>query len=111
MQVPLEIAFHNMEPSEFIEAKVRERVDKLERYCDRITRCSVGIEAPHRAHRQGNLYHVRIEIGVPGKELVVSRDPGDIHAHKDVYVAIRDAFDAAERQLAEHERKIKAPTQ
>jgi hypothetical protein len=75
MQVPLEIAFHNMEPSEFIEAKVRERVDKLERYCDRITRCSVGIEAPHRAYRQGNLYHVRIEIGVPGKELVVSRDP------------------------------------
>jgi ribosome-associated translation inhibitor RaiA len=53
MQVPLDIAFHNMEPSEFIEAKVRERVDKLERYCDRITRCSVGIEAPHRAHRQG----------------------------------------------------------
>jgi ribosome-associated translation inhibitor RaiA len=48
---------------------------------------------------------------VPGKELVVSRDPGDVHAHKDVYVAIRDAFDAAERQLAEHGRKIKAPTQ
>jgi ribosomal subunit interface protein len=105
MQVPLEIAFHNMEPSDFIEAKVRERVDKLERYFDRITRCSVSIEAPHRAHRQGNLYHVRIEISVPGKDLVVSRDPGDLHAHKDVYVAIRDAFSAAERQLAEYTRK------
>jgi ribosome-associated translation inhibitor RaiA len=46
---------------------------------------------------------------VPGKGLVVSRDPGD--AHDDVYVAIRDAFDAAGRQLAEHERKLKAPTQ
>ncbi|HRK95281.1 MAG TPA: ribosome-associated translation inhibitor RaiA [Rhodospirillales bacterium] len=105
MQVPLEIAFHNMEPSEFIEANVRERVGKLERYFDRIIRCSVSIEAPHRAHRQGNLYHVRIEISVPGKDLVVSRNPGDIHAHKDVYVAIRDAFAAAERQLADHARK------
>jgi ribosome-associated translation inhibitor RaiA len=67
MQVPLEIAFHNMEPSEFVEAKVRERVNTLERYSDRITRCSVSIEAPHRAHHQGNLYHVRIEISVPAR--------------------------------------------
>jgi ribosome-associated translation inhibitor RaiA len=110
MQVPLEIAFHNMEPSEFVEAKVRERVNTLERYSDRIT-LQCQCRGPHRAHHQGNLYHVRIEISVPGKELVVSRDPGDVHAHDDVYVAIRDAFDAAGRQLAEHERKLKAPTQ
>jgi cold shock CspA family protein len=48
---------------------------------------------------------VRIEIGVPGKDLIVSRHPKDKHAHEDIYVAIRDAFDAARRQLEDHVRK------
>ncbi len=105
MQVPLEITFHNMDSSEFIEAKVRERVDKLERFASgRLIRCSVAVEAPDKGHHRQNLYHVRIEMSVPGKELVVSRDPGQTDAHRDVYVAIRDAFSAAERQLAEHAR-------
>lgn len=105
MQVPLEISFNNMESSDFIEAKVRERVDKLERFASgRLIRCAVAIEAPHKGHHKQNLYHVRIEMSVPGRELVVSRAPGDIETHRDVYVAIRDAFDAAERQLAEDAR-------
>lgn len=116
MQVPLEITFHNMDSSDFLEAKVRERVDKLERFAGgRLIRCAVAVEAPHKSHHRQNIYHVRIEMSVPGKELVVSRDPGDIDAHRDVYVAIRDAFDAAERQLAEdarmarHDVKTHAP--
>lgn len=105
MQVPLEITFHNMDSSEFIEAKVRERVDKLERFASgHLVRCSVAVEAPHKGHHRQSLYHVRIEMGVPGKDLVVSRDPGATDAHRDVYVAIRDAFSAAERQLAEYAR-------
>lgn len=105
MQVPLEISFHNMDSSDFIEAKIRERVDKLERFASgRLIRCAVSIEAPHKSHHRQNLYHVRIEMSVPGRELVVSRDPGDIDAHRDAYVAIRDAFSAAERQLAEDAR-------
>lgn len=105
MQVPLEISFLNMDPSDFIEAKIRERVDKLERFASgRLIRCAVAVEAPQKGHHRQNLYHVRIEMSVPGKDLVVSRDPGSIDAHRDVYVAIRDAFVAAERQLAEDAR-------
>jgi ribosomal subunit interface protein len=96
MDIPLEISFQNIDPSEFVEARIRERVDKLQRYYDRINSCRVAVRLPHKQHQKGNIFHVRIEIRVPGTELVISRDPGDINAHQDVYVAIRDAFDAAE---------------
>ena len=105
MGVPLELSFRNMDPSDAVEAKVRERVDKLETFFGRINACRVVVEAPHRHRRKGKIYHVRIEIGVPGRTLIVDRDPGQHHAHEDVYVAIRDAFDAARRQLEDHSRK------
>ena len=105
MDVPLELSFRNMDPSDAVEARVRERVDKLETYFGRINSCRVVVEAPHRHRRKGKIYHVRIEIGVPGRTLIVDRDPGKHHAHEDVYVAVRDAFDAARRQLEDHSRR------
>jgi ribosome-associated translation inhibitor RaiA len=79
--------------------KVEHKMHDLERLCDRITSCRVVIDAPHQHHHRGKTYHVSIELSVPGAEIVVNRDPGRDHAHEDVYVAIRDAFDAASRQL------------
>lgn len=105
MDIPLELSFRNTDPSDAVEAKVRERVDKLETYFGRINSCRVVVEAPHRHHRKGKIFHVKIEIGVPGRTLIVDRDPGKHHAHEDVYVAVRDAFDAARRQLEDHSRK------
>ncbi|HEX9769638.1 MAG TPA: HPF/RaiA family ribosome-associated protein [Kiloniellales bacterium] len=110
MDVPLELSFRNMDASDTVEAKVRERVDKLEKYFGRINSCRVMVEAPHRSHRKGKVYHVRIEIGVPGRTLIVDRDPGQHHAHEDVYVALRDAFDAARRKLEDHSRKVAGRT-
>lgn len=63
------------------------------------------VEAQHRHHQAGNLYHARIDITVPGKELVVSREPHEHHSHADAYVAIRDAFNAARRQLESYVRQ------
>ncbi len=105
MDVPLELSFRNMDPSDAVEANVREKADKLERYFGRINSCRVVVEAPHRHHRKGKIFHVRIEVGVPGRTIIVDRDPGAHHAHEDVYVAVRDAFDAARRQLEDHSRK------
>lgn len=107
MQVPLEIAFVNMDSSESVETRLREKVGRLEKRFPPLVSCRVAVEMPHHRHQTGNLYHVRIEMGVPGKELVISRAPGDINTHHDVYVAIDDAFQAAERQLAEHGRKAR----
>lgn len=106
MDLPLELSFRNMDRSDAVQARVRERAAKLEQYFGRINSCRVVIEAPERSKRKGKLFHVRLDITVPGKELVVKRHPGAKHAHEDVYVALRDAFDAAERQLEDHSRKV-----
>ena len=104
MQLPVQVTFRNMEPSAAVEAEVRDRVAQLDTLFDRITGCRVMVEAPHRHHHKGNLFHVRIALTVPGRELVVGRDPAAHHAHEDVFVAVRDAFRAAARQLEDHAR-------
>jgi ribosomal subunit interface protein len=107
MQIPLEITFRNMPPSPAIEATIREKAAKLEQFHDRITSARVVVETPHRQHRKGKLFHVRIDLRVPGQELVVSRDPASHHEFEDVYVAIRDAFDGAKRQLEDYVRETR----
>jgi ribosomal subunit interface protein len=94
-----------MEPSDAVEAKIRERTAKLDRFFDRIMGCRVVVESPHRRHHQGKLFHVRVDLTVPGGELAVTREPAEHHAHEDVFVAIRDAFDAAQRQLEDYARR------
>jgi ribosome-associated translation inhibitor RaiA len=84
MQVPLQITFHDIDPSEAIEARIQERAAKLEEFCDRITSCRVVVEAPHRRNHKGRLYSVRIDLTLPGAEIVVNREPQLNHAHEDV---------------------------
>jgi ribosome-associated translation inhibitor RaiA/cold shock CspA family protein len=108
MDEPLEIVFHQLEPSAAIEAAIRERFAKLEKRYDRLTHCRVSIEALHRQHRTGNVYEVHIDMLVPGAELAVSRQPQktkERYANPDVYTSIRDAFAAAERQLKRVKRQ------
>jgi ribosomal subunit interface protein len=107
MQIPLQISFRNMDPSPAIEAVVREKAAKLDRFFERIVSCDVTIEAPHRHHHKGKLYKVRIDIGMPGNDVHVNQEGPKNQAHEDVYVAIRDAFDAAVRQLEDHARKLR----
>lgn len=110
METPLEISFRNLDHSDFIETLVREKVEKMERLFDGITSCHVFIEAPHKQHRKGNAYEVRLEVRVPGTELAVSKKPGDVNAHEDVNVALRDAFEAMERQLRKYRQKLARET-
>jgi ribosomal subunit interface protein len=106
MEIIPEVRFRGMDPSPAVEAAVLERMERLERFHDRITSCTVVIEAPHRHSWKGKIYHVRIDITVPGAEIVVGREPEENQAHEDVYVAIRDQFDAARRQLEDVVRKM-----
>ena len=99
MQVEPKIRFRGMDPSPSVEEVVRQRIDRLQRFHDRMTSCSVVIEAPHRSGQKGKTYEVKVDIVVPGNEIVTGRDHGINHAHEDVYVAIRDSFDAAQRRL------------
>ena len=106
MTVPIELSFHNMDHSSAVAAKVNEKAAKLNDRFDRMTHCRVVVEAPHRHHRKGKLYKISIEIGLPNHQLLVNRDPAGHHAHEDIYVAIRDAFNAARRQLEDYTDKM-----
>ena len=125
MTIPRQITFRNMDASESIENYVRVRAAKLESFCERITDCRVIIEAPHRRHHKGKAFQVRIELSVPGREIVINHAPTRLSAaeseagtdltenhrpskhaaHADVYVAIRDAFNAAGRKLQDYVRR------
>lgn len=128
MKKPIQITFRHMETSPAAEAAIREEIDSLERYFDRITSCRVVVEQPHRHHRQGNGFHVSIELQVPTSHIIVNHTPS-IHSrqvaaedesvekseevqaeHKDLYISIRDAFDAARRQLEDYACKLRGET-
>lgn len=104
MQVPLEIAFHNVDAAEWIEQEVRARAAKLDTRHPRLTGCQVRIEAPHKSRRSGNLFNVHIVLSLPGREIAVTREPHHVkerYADPDMKAMIRDAFEVAERQLVD----------
>lgn len=96
MKLPLQITTRNISLSEAAENTIRDKAAKLETFHDNITGCRVLVEVPHRHKHHGMAYNVNIDITVPGNEIVVKREPNE-----DLYVAIRDSFDAARRQLQE----------
>ena len=98
MQVPLQISLHGIEHSDVLYNAVREKSEKLERYYDRIMSCRVVLElAGHK--RKGKQYSARIDLKVPGGEIVVT------HQHdEDLQIALRDAFDAVRRRLEDYAR-------
>lgn len=100
MAIPLNISFHGMASSAALESHIREKADALAQMHPNLTRCNVTIEQPHHHKHQGNAFNVRIDLYVPGNEIVVNRD-----AHEDAYVALREAFDAAKRQVLRHAQK------
>ncbi len=100
MQTPLKIAFVGLDTLPATEAAIRRHVAQLERMHDRITGCKVVVEQRHHHHKQGNAYRVLVDLTLPGAEVVVARAPDQDRAHEDIDIAVRDAFQAATRQLA-----------
>lgn len=105
MTIPLELSFRNFDRSEFIENHVKERCQRLELISDKITYCHVVASAPHQHKKKGNHYQVHIEIRVPGSELAVTQNKGELETHEDFDTTLRDAFDALERRLIQWKEK------
>lgn len=105
MQKPLQIHFHEIEPSPAIEARIREQCQELEEFCDQIIGCTVTVDAPHRSQHQGRLYQVKVHLTLPGEDIHSTHAHHDEHAHEDLYVAIRDSFRAVRRQLEDYARR------
>jgi len=100
MKVPMEISTRSVDLSDEMEDLIREKAGKLDNFHDGIISCRIMVDVPHRSQRKGIQYNVRIDVTVPGGEVVVKREPDE-----DLYVAIVNAFDTAERQLKQHAGK------
>ena len=123
MTLPLQLTFRNMKHSAEVEEWVRAEVEKLETFYNRIIGCRVAIEVPHRHHKKGKPLHIRIDLTLPGKEIVVKREPVVIHRapvngeaaatspalakspHADLQLVINDAFKAAGRRVQDFARR------
>lgn len=125
MQLPLQISFRNVAASDAVETRIQEEAAKLDTFYDRIMSCRVVVESPRHHQQHGKIYNIHIDLTVPGGEIVVRHEPS-LHrsakhtevarnkkslevdgAYKDIYVAIRDAFRSARRQLQDYARKQK----
>lgn len=107
MQIPLQITFRHMEKSEAVEANIQKHIDKLEQYNHNIMGCHVIVDVPDQHRHKGGVFSIHIHLTIPGEEIVVSSKQDDAHAHEDIYVALRDAFKAAQRQLEARVEKMK----
>ena len=126
MKFPVQITFRNLEPSPTVEEWVQAEAEKLATFDDRIVSCRVALEIPHRHHRKGKKCHVRIDLMMPGKEIVVKREPAagsrsrktravlagrvaKTEPHHDLRLAIHDAFKAAGRRVQDFARLHRGP--
>lgn len=123
MKLPVQITFRNTPSSPVVEEWICEEVDKLETFYEHPIGCRIAVEVPHRHHRRGSPYHIRIEIAIPGGEIVVNRAPNRVKylresgesmvrkhleldpEHKNLRLAINEAFRAAGRRLSEYARR------
>lgn len=119
MTLTADITYRNMACSAWLDAEIQKRVAKLTTFFPDILSCKVLVEIPHRHHEQGNHFHVRIDMTVPGEKIVAGHSPS-LHlvqpdadsarerrsrktvVRKDALLALHQAFDAAKRQLRDY---------
>jgi ribosome-associated translation inhibitor RaiA len=105
MKLPLQISFKNLARDEHITEIIKEKAAKLDRLCDDIIQCRVMIDIPHRNHKTGNFYSVRLDISVPGVELAASREADNEIENKDIHHVLKEAFESAYRQVEYYNRR------
>ncbi len=108
METEPQIVFEGFASSVAINNRIKSEIEKLERVYGRITSCRVVVNKAQNRHRHGDLYSTIVHLSLPnGKTVVANRNPSADHAHEDLYVALRDAFKAARRQLQDEACKLR----
>lgn len=113
MPMPVEISYRDMDPSPALNFYVHRWAAKLALVHPDIARCRVTIERPHQHKRHGQPVRVRVDLTVPGPDVTISHDRGYDHGrdrHEDAYVAVHDAFTAAQRRLKQSAHKLRDAT-
>jgi ribosome-associated translation inhibitor RaiA len=104
MPLTITVSFQGMDPSEALRAEIERRAQKLLQFAPRLIGCHTTVTFGEQRHQQGNRYLVRVRATMPGGEFDAGGTPPLDQSHQDVYVAVRDAFDALRRQLEDHVR-------
>jgi ribosome-associated translation inhibitor RaiA len=101
MKLPLQVTFRDMMPLPSLEADIRRRAAKLEQFAPKLMSCHVVVEATGNRHHQGHRYVVKVDVRVPGDEVLA----GEHHGHEDIAIAVRGAFDAVARCLEDYAQR------
>jgi hypothetical protein len=106
MESPLQITFRGFEHTPELEQLIRKRALDLEKVAShRLTSCHVVVELGREHIPGARMFHVRIDLALPGGVIAVNREPQDAHSHEDPAVAVRDAFEVARRDIEDWERR------
>lgn len=110
MSNEFQVVYHNIDQSAALTENVNKRIEKLQRFSNDIIGGRVVLDSPHNNHHKGKMFSVTVEIHTSGKEVIVRQGQHDKPAHEDIYVAVRDAFNVAERQLKATDKKHRKST-
>lgn len=110
MSNEFQVVFHNIDQSDALTENVNKRIEKLQRFSSDIIGGRVVLDSPHNNHHKGKVFSVTLEIHTANKEVIVKEGKQDKPEHEDIYVAVRDAFNAAERQLKSTDKKHRKAT-
>jgi Sigma 54 modulation protein / S30EA ribosomal protein len=104
MSFPVQITYRGLEPSERLNRLIRSEAAKLEKFFDGIVSCRALVESLQGHHHAGPLFHVRLNVVVPGADLAVDAEP-----ERDLVVGVRDTFRRARRRVQEYAERRSAP--
>jgi len=99
-RIPLQITSRNFEPTGEIESYIQQKAEKLDKFHRDLMSCRVLLEVPHRNRNSGLVYNARIDMVLPGREIVIRRE-----AHEDLHRAVNLAFDAALKRVQAYARR------
>lgn len=100
--IPATVVFRNMEGSPAVRDSALKLADKLSRKFLRVEKCKITVEVPHRRNLKGRIFRVDIDVSLHGAEITTKGVGEGKHAHQDAHTALRDAFEAVERQLRDY---------
>lgn len=108
MQVPLEISYHNIEGSQWIDDYIGERAEHLNTICEGLIACRVVVERSQHQHQKGNPFRVRVEATLPPQKDLIGDKEGVVEDPQvQLRPIIRHAFDAVEKQATKQKQMLR----
>jgi len=108
MQMPVQMTFRNMPVSDAVETECWNEVERLEQDFDRIVGCHVTVAEIRHCDSRRRHYDVRIDLTVPGEELVVNRPHTDSCTNENATDAVREGFDQMRVRLREYVNRMRS---